>query len=341
MSKKTHIGRRRFLKTSIFGLFGASLAAKTGCTGKKESMAAGGKEESHSKIQAFRILGRTGFKVSDLGIGSVYEEGLLGTMLDAGFNYIDTAESYPRHHGIVAKAIKGRDRKSIFISTKMEVKKDLSKEGFLKRARKALEELETEYIDCMMMHFPMKLETLKTEGFHAAMQQLKSEERLKYVGVSHHGSFWFKAPEVPMDKALLAAADDGRFDVFLMAYNFLQMDQAERVLEVCKEKKIGTALMKTTPVQKYFVLKARIEQFEKEKKKIHPLYKEGLGYFKEKYDLADQFIKKHDLKSPEEIRKAAIKFVLKNPNVNTVCCSLKTYDELDLILPLSGTKLSD
>jgi predicted aldo/keto reductase-like oxidoreductase len=257
MNKKTHLGRRRFLKTSIFGLFGAGLATKGGWARTKERTRTNSqetKDKSQAKIKAFRTLGRTGFKVSDLGIGSVYDEGLLGTMIDAGFNYIDTAESYPRHHGIVAKAIKGRDRKSIFISTKMEVKKDPSKEGFLKRARKALEELDTEYIDCMMMHYPEKLETLKTEGFHAAMQQLKSEGRLRFVGASHHGSFWFKAPEVPMDKVLLAAAEDGRFDVFLMAYNFLQMDQAERVLKVCKEKKIGTALMKSTPVQKYFGL---------------------------------------------------------------------------------------
>jgi aryl-alcohol dehydrogenase-like predicted oxidoreductase len=262
-------------------------------------------------------------------------------MLDAGFNYIDTAESYPRHHGVVAKVIKGRDRKSIFITTKMEVKKDPSKEDFLKRARKALEELDTEYIDCMMMHYPAKAEILKTEAFHAAMQQLKSEGRLRYVGVSNHGSFWFKAPEEPMDKVLLAAADDGRFDVFLMAYNFLQMDQAERVLEVCKEKKIGTVLMKSTPVHKYFGLKSRIEQLKKEKKEINPFYKKGLVRFKDKYDRAEQFIKKYDLKSPEEIREAAIRFVLENPSVNTVCCSLKTYGELERILPLSGSKLSD
>jgi len=344
MSKKTHLGRRRFLKASVFGLFSAGMATKGGWARTKESTRADSqeaKDKPQPKIKAFRILGRTGFKVSDLAIGSVYDEGLLGTMLDAGFNYIDTAESYPRHHSIVAKAIKGRDRKSIFISTKMEVKKDPSKEGFLKRARKALEELDTEYIDCMMMHYPEKLETLKTEGFHAAMQQLKAEGRLRYVGASHHGSFWFKAPEVPMDKVLLAAADDGRFDIFLMAYNFLQMDQAERVLKVCKEKKIGTTLMKSTPVHKYFGLKSRVEQLEKEKKKIHPLYKEGLVYFKDKYDRAEQFIKKYDLKSPEEIREGAIRFVLENPNVNTVCCSLKTYDELERILPLSGSKLSD
>ncbi|NIN93146.1 hypothetical protein GTO36_09270, partial [bacterium] len=151
MSKKT-LGRRRFLKESVFGLFSASMATKGGWARTKESTRTGSqeaKDKPQPKIKAFRTLGRTGFKVSDLAIGSVYDEGLLGTMLDAGFNYIDTAESYPRHHGIIAKAIKGRDRKSIFITTKMEIKKDTSKEGFLKRARKALEELETEYIDCM------------------------------------------------------------------------------------------------------------------------------------------------------------------------------------------------
>ena len=113
------------------------------------------------------------------------------------------------------------------------------------------------------------------------------------------------------------------------------------MLEVCKEKDIGTALMKSTPVSKYFGLKTRIEQLKKEKKEINLFYKEGLERFKDKYDRAEQFIKKYDLKSPEEIREAAIRFVLENPNVNTVCCSLKTYDELERILPLSGSKLSD
>jgi aryl-alcohol dehydrogenase-like predicted oxidoreductase len=344
MSKKTNLGRRRFLKSSIFGLLSAGLASKGGWAATKKSIqpaSTEAKDKPQPKIKAFRLLGRTGFKVSDLAIGSVYDEGLMGAMLDAGFNYIDSAESYPRHHSIIGRVIKGRDRKSIFITTKMEVKKDPSKEDFIKRVHKALEELDTEYIDCMMMHCPDKAEMLKTEAFHAAMQQLKAEGRIRFVGISHHGSFWLKAPEEPMEKILMAAADDGRFDVFLMAYNFLQMDQAERVLKVCQEKKIGTALMKSTPVFKYFSLKSRLEELEKEKKEIHPLYREGLIRFKDKYDRAEQFIKKYDLKSPEEIRGAAIRFVLDNPNVNTVCCSLRNYDELERVLPLSGSKLSD
>ena len=218
---------------------------------------------------------------------------------------------------------------------------DTSKQGLIKRVHKALEELNTEYIDCLMMHMPEKVEYLKHENFHAVMQQMKSEGRIHYVGVSNHGSFWFRDPEQTMDKVLLAAADDGRFDVFLMAYNFLRLDQSERVLEVCTEKKIGIALMKSTPVIKYYGLKARIEQLEKEKKEIHPLYQEGLKRFKDKADRAEQFIKKYDLKNPEEIRIAAIRFVLDNPNVNTVCCSLGTYDQMEQVLSLSGSKLSE
>jgi predicted aldo/keto reductase-like oxidoreductase len=335
MSKKNSFGRRQFVKKSALGLIGAGITGKSGLAWNRTQ------EETEPKVKDYRILGRTEFKVSDIAGGSIQDEGLIGAMLDRGVNYIDTAEQYPGHHAIVAKAIKGRERKSFFISSKIQVLKEKTKEGFLKRARKCLEDLQTDYLDCMMMHMPENTETLKTEGFHQAMQQLKTEGRIKYVGVSNHGSFWFRSPEESMEKVLLAAAEDGRFDVFLMAYNFLQMDQAEKVLEVCKEKKIGTTLMKTTPIAKFYAIKAAVEKMEEEGKKIHPLYKEGLKNYQEKVDKAENFIIKYNLKDPDEIKDAAIRFVLGNPNVNTVCCSMKTYDDLDRFVRLSGTRLSD
>ncbi|NQT80674.1 MAG: aldo/keto reductase [Candidatus Aminicenantes bacterium] len=343
MRKKTHLGRRNFLKTSVFGMFGAGMATKTGWAQEKEGTQEQSKEikdKTQPKIKGYRILGRTGFKVSDLAIGYIQDEGLMSAMLDAGANYIDTAESYPGAHSTISKVIKGRDRKSLFITTKMLMEGDTSKKGLIKRVQKALQELDTEYVDCIMMHMPDKIEMLKNEAFHAAMQELKSEGRIRFVGVTHHGSFWLRGPEETMDKILLAAADDGRFDVFLFAYNFLKMDQSEKVLEACKEKNIGTVLMKSTPVFKYYVIKSRLEKLEKEGKDIHPLYKEGLKRFKDKFDKAEQFIKKYDLQNPDEIRGAAIRFVLNNPLVNTVCCSINTYDEMERVLPLSGSKLS-
>jgi predicted aldo/keto reductase-like oxidoreductase len=173
------------------------------------------------------------------------------------------------------------------------------------------------------------------------MAELKAEGRVRFVGLSNHGSFWFRDPEETMEKVLLAAAEDGRFDVFLMAYNFLKMDEAERVLAVCREKKIGAAIMKSTPVAIYYGLKSRVEQLEKEKKEVHPLYAEGLKRYKEKFDRAEGFIRKYNLQNQEEIQKAAVRFVLENPDVSTVCSVPKTYEELERFLRLSGTRLSD
>jgi predicted aldo/keto reductase-like oxidoreductase len=335
MSQKMGLSRRNFLRNSAFGIFGAAIPAKMHQAKSEEK-----EKEPTLKIKSYRTLGRTGWRVSDIGCGYIADEGLINAMLDAGVNYIDTAESYPNQK-IYGSVIKNRNRKSIFISSKMEIKEDVSKEGFLKRTRKCLEELQTDYIDCMMMHLPEKIEILKTEGFHAAVQQLKSEGRLRFVGVSHHGSFWFRDPEETMDKILLAAVDDGRFDVFLMAYNFLKMDNSEKVLQVCKEKNIGTTLMKTKPVSTYYSLKTRIETMQKEGEEIHELYFAGLERYKQKVELADRFVEKYDLKNPEEIKDAAVRFVLSNPNVSTVCCSVRNFDDLERFIHLSGTRLSD
>jgi predicted aldo/keto reductase-like oxidoreductase len=336
MSRKYQIGRRHFLKQSAAGVIGAGFVAHSRC--KKDDQE---EAKESAKIKEYRTLGNTGFKVSDIGAGSIQDDGVLRASLDAGVNYIDTAEEYPGHHRIVAKALKERDRKSIFISTKLEVKEDKSKEGFLKRARKCLEELEMDYVDCLMMHMPEKAQVLKAEGFHAAMQQLKAEGRVRFVGVSNHGSFWFRDPEETMEKVLGAAAEDGRLEVFHLAYNFLRMDESEKVLKVCRDKKIGTAIMKSTPVAIYYSLKANVEKLEKEGKEIHPLYVDGLKRYKDKLDRAEGFIQKHKLQNAEAIQAAAVRFVLNNPNVNTVCCLVKTYDELERFLRLSGTRLSE
>ncbi len=338
MSQKLSMDRRRFLKQSAAGVLGAGVAARIPRSSAAQE--AGDKAAQPVKIKEFRLLGRTGFKVSDLGAGYMTDEGLIQTALDAGVNYLDSAEQYPGHHKLLAKVLKSRDRKSLFLTTKLEVEKDTSKEGFLKRARQCLADLETDYVDCLMMHMPEKVETLKTEGFHAAMQELKAEGRIRHVGVSNHGSFWFRDPEETMEKVLMSAVEDGRFDVFLMAYNFLKMDEAERVLEACRERKIGTSIMKSTPVAIYYSLKSRVEQLEKEKKEIHPLYVDGLKRYQDKMDRAEEFIKKYNLQSQEEIQQAALRFVLENPNVGTICFIARNYDELERFLGVSGTRLS-
>jgi predicted aldo/keto reductase-like oxidoreductase len=334
MVRTLSLGRRQFFKKTALGMFGAGLA------GRKGRAAARDQAEAPPKIREFRTLGRTGFKVSDISCGFIMDDGVTRAAYEAGMNYFDTAEQYPGHHRVLAKAFKGIDRKSVFISTKLEVTDDKSKTGLLQRARKCLEELQTEYVDCLMMHCPDKAATLKTEGFHAAMAELKSEGRVRHVGVSQHGTFWFRDPQETMEKILLAAAEDGRFEVFLMAYNFLRRDNAERVLKACRQREIGVALMKTAPLSIYNTLKSRVEALEKDKKEVNPLMADGLRRYREKFDAAQEFITTHHLQNPEEIRDAAIRFVLGNPNVHTACCQTQTYSDLNAYLRLSGSRLS-
>ena len=335
-------GRRRFIRESAIGVIGAGLAGGLafGSSPAPVPQSAAPGQGEVPKIKDYRTLGRTAFRVSDISCGFIMDEGVIRAAYEAGMNYFDTAEQYPGHHRALGRALKDIDRKKVFIATKLQVEDDKSKDGFLKRARKALEELQTDYVDCLMMHCPEKAETLKTEGFHAAMAELKAEGRVRHVGVSQHGTFWFRDPEETMDKILLAAAEDGRFDVFLMAYNFLRRDNAERVLEACRQRKIGVALMKSAPVAIYYSLRSRVEALEKDKKEVNPLYVDGLKRYKEKFDAAQEFIRAYDLQNPEEIRDAAIRFVLGNPDVHTVCYQTQTYDALNTIVRLSGTRLT-
>ena len=84
----------------------------------------------------FRTLGRTGLQVSVMGIGaggpsrlgqrdSIRTEAesvaLVLRGLDAGINFIDTAEAY-RTEEIVGTAVAQRDRSKIIISTKKRLR---------------------------------------------------------------------------------------------------------------------------------------------------------------------------------------------------------------------------
>ncbi len=339
---KKKISRRKFVKNSLVGLGGAGLISSQSLFSQENKKDV--KEEvdkKNAKIKKYFKLGKTGFKVSDISLGYCNNDAVIKAALDTGINYIDTAESY-RNQPAVGKALKGKDRKSVFITSKLELKKEtgFSKEGIVKRFNKCLEELQTDYIDCMMVHSPETVEIMLTQGFHQAMEQMKKEGKLKFIGVSNHGSNHPQVTKESMEKILTAAAMDGRFDVFLLAYNFVQADNGKKVLEICNKKGIGTTIMKKNPVGLYNGIKTYVERTKKAGKEPNKLYLDSLERLKKKADMAEAFIKKYKLQNEKEISDAAIRFVLNDANVDTVVCSLRTFDQIDQFVPLSGTNLS-
>ncbi len=334
--------RREFLKVSTLGAVGAGIPMH-----KVISSSSGGRTQTTTdelKVKEYRMLGRTGFKVSDISAGEHQgNETILSTLLDAGVNYIDTGESYGRGRDerVIGQVVKKRDRKSVFITTKLYLSKDRTKKSIIERTRKCLERLQTDYIDCMMIHSAQNVGTIKEKGFHDAMSELKTEGRVRFVGISNHGTHWgILQPEEAMEKILLAAAEDGRFDVMLLVYNFLAKENGEKVLKVCAEKNIGATLMKTNPVADYLYFKSEVEQLEKEGKDIPGYLKKVLPRYEQLVEEAQEFIKKHNLKNTHEIRDAAIRYALNNPHVHTVCATCNTFEEAEAFLKLSGGRFT-
>jgi predicted aldo/keto reductase-like oxidoreductase len=339
MNIKKKIERRFFIKGASLGILGAGLNLRASDKEKKETVLPDAQPKK-SGIKEYRTLGRTNFKVSDISSGFCNNEAVLNQLFDAGVNYVDSAESYG-NETVVGNVLKQRERKKFFITTKLELKQDVTKQQVLERSLKCLERLQTEYIDCMMIHSPENIKTIKSEAFHEAMKQLKSEGKIRFVGISNHGGSFGTTPKESMEQVLTAAALDGRFDVMLLAYNFLQDDNGTKVIQICREKNIGTTLMKVNPVGSYYSLKARLEEMKTQGKPISEQYQAILKTLADKTARAEKFIKEYQLQNPNEIRDASIKYCLNNPGVNAVCCSFRNFDDIDKYLPLSGQRLTE
>ena len=337
MSKGKGFSRRNFLKNTTLGIVGTGVAAQGQLLGNQENAT-----PEPLKIKAYRPLGRTGFKASDISSGGPSNVAVLNALLDAGVNYIDTAESYSRGESekVTGKAIKNRDRKSLFITSKLHIKENETKESILKRARQCLERLDTDYLDCMMMHNAPTVKSIKYEPFHAAMKILKTEGRLRFIGISNHGTTHGADQKIDMmDDVLLAAAADGRFDVMLLVYNFIQKGMGEKILAACKEKNIGATLMKTNPVGRYLNMKERIETQEEEGKEVSKRMREYFDRLKKTAEQGDAFVKKYNLKDSNEIRAAATRFGLNDPTAATVLARCASFEDVEHFVKISGSTL--
>ena len=120
-----------------------------------------------------RVLGGTGMSVSEFALGAMmlgamgntdHDESvrIIHTALDAGINFIDTADVYSRGESeeIVGRALKGR-RDEVVLATKfaLPVGADANQAGgsprWIARAVAAsLRRLDTDYIDLYQMHRP-------------------------------------------------------------------------------------------------------------------------------------------------------------------------------------------
>jgi predicted aldo/keto reductase-like oxidoreductase len=349
---KKNLSRRDFLRVGGTVAAGSALVSIPAARAGEEAAEAA--ETPPAKIKKYRTLGRTGFKASDISMGGLYDDGnVVRYAYDCGINYFDTAEGYMNGDSErrIGDAMQHMDRKKIFITTKLVMKDEDTEQTILDRFGKCLERLKADYADALYMHSLPSAEGLNNEGFHAAVKKLKTDGRLRFAGVSNHGPR--NETMDSMEKVLVTAAEDGRFDLMLLSYNYLNKDEAEKVLAACRKNNVGTTAMKTSPAQ------LEIEPFDPEnptgdyKEYIDGAVKGGvpretaIGHVtaylerqKAAMEQAKPFIEKYGPKSNEELRRTAIKWVLANDDMHTVCLRMQNFDHINEMVPLSGTSLT-
>ena len=185
---------------------------------------------------------------------------------------------------------------------------------------------------------PSTAASVKNEVYHQAIEELKKQGKVRFSGAGTHGSRMPGQGE-PMDTILLAAVEDGRFDVVLLVYNFLQKEPGEKILEAASKKNLGLTIMKSNPLGRYYNTMNRIEQMKKDGQPIDERLQKSMEQMAETAKQAEAFIQKNGLKTPAEVKAAALKFVLTDPRVHTLNLAFNTFDDVQNFLALSGAGL--
>ena len=272
---------------------------------------------------------------------------------DKGINYFDVAESYTNGGAerAVGEALQHIDRDKIFIATKALIRPQDDTEAVVRKVRQSLERLRTDYVDAYSMHYLSTVEGVSHPGYHAAMDQLKAEGKVRFTGASYHGPE--ELDQTGTADVLCAAAEDGRFDVLLFVYNFLNHSEGDRILAACKANNVGATAMKTAPGR------LRAEAFDPENlnegaqeyydnmvrrgrdpEAAMAVIRRAVEARNEASERTRPFVERYSIQSEEALQFASIQWVLQNPDMHTACISVAAFDTIDKIVPLSGTKLT-
>ncbi len=196
----------------------------------------------------YRTLGRTGLRVSEIGLGTMVHAGHFGPMndaeslaaiaaaLDLGVNFIDTSNAYGDGYSetLLGKALKGK-RDRVILATKggniMTGPKrgttDFSVNHIAQVMDESLQRLQTDYVDLYQLHNP-KVPDIQSEELFALLQKRKQEGKVRFLGVSVN----------TMEEGV-AAVKSGWYDVIQIEYNILVQDPATQVLPLAREANVG------------------------------------------------------------------------------------------------------
>jgi len=196
-----------------------------------------------------RQLGRSGLKVSEVGLGcnnfgqridQAQTQAVVDAAIDAGITFFDTADVYgtTKSESFLGSAL-GKRRREVVIATKFglsawegEYRKGASRRWIIEAVEDSLRRLQTDYIDLYQLHAP-DLATPIEETLRS-LDDLIRQGKVRYIGCSSFSGWqiadadWI-ARELRTERFISAQSE----------YSLLQRGVEREVLPACERFDLG------------------------------------------------------------------------------------------------------
>jgi len=284
---------------------GRSLASIVGVgAGLGSTVSLSGSEEAPA-IKEFRSLGRTGYKVSDISFGgaTMKEPSLLEYAIDRGINYVDTARQYYDMEKVIGQIFPAK-RDKLFVTTKLEPElftEDTTAAQVTTAIEESLERLNTDHIDCCLIH-SVGEDPEKPDRTRIDNPEIYTAfEKAREAGKIR---FWGASSHGPrMIEEFTWLIQNTGIDMIMPGMNYMTRG-LEPVLTLAKTKNIAVVAMKSLSAARKIDYSA--------------YRKEG-----------------------RTTRQALIKWMLAQPNIDTIVITMNTFEDVDEFVAASGkSKLS-
>jgi aryl-alcohol dehydrogenase-like predicted oxidoreductase len=202
----------------------------------------------------YRTLGRTGEKVSPIGLGGYHlgnpkEEQdsirIIRAGIDNGINFLDNCWDY--HNGDsevrMGKALRDGYRQRAFLMTKID---GHTKKAAAQQLEESLRRLQTDHIDLVQFHEVIRMDdpdkVFAAGGGMEALVEAQKAGKVRYIGFTGH-----KNPDIHLKMLQVAAAHQFHFDAVQMPLNVMDAhfnSFEKKVLPVLVKNEIGVLGMK-------------------------------------------------------------------------------------------------
>ncbi len=215
------------------------------------------KTYAESSEMIYRTLGRTGERVSAIGLGGWHlalkhvdeslADRIIRTAIDRGINFMDNSWDYNDGASEIrmGRTLQGGLRDKVFLMSKIDGR---SRAEAAKQLDESLSRLQTDHIDLVQHHEVIRYEDPHRifdpgEGAHAALLDAQRAGKIRYIGFTGH-----KDPRIHLHMLEVAAEFGQSIDAVQMPLNVMDAHYRsfERmVLPVLVEHRIGVLGMKS------------------------------------------------------------------------------------------------